>query len=292
MSSPQDYTLNHNRSYPLSCCNPNVTDVSRQPIASPIIFRAEDAIDAIANSVSSNSNLKSNVISSNVPQPIKTINASESNSSWSHILQASREESKTNTECKEYKVGCVEKLSSWLKSTADILFVLGYCVIAFLKLCFLGILRYEIKEMIQKIKLMQTEMASAILCIDPDQQLHQTVSIRICVSCSCEPQFRRFSASSKHTNSITSSFRLRSLVVMGAVEAPFVHHPSIAYKLTFEFSAATATTTVWRLAATEHDNLVKRWDPHSRAKGREPGQGTDESGIGRKRTRVVTVAPR
>lgn len=51
----------------------------------------------------------------------------------------------------------------WLRNTADILFVIGYCVISFLKITFLGILRYEIKEMIQKIKLLQAEMATAIL---------------------------------------------------------------------------------------------------------------------------------
>lgn len=59
--------------------------------------------------------------------------------------------------------GCGDKLITWLKNTADILFVIGYCIIAFLKLSFLGILRYEIKEMIQKIKLMQTELSNVIL---------------------------------------------------------------------------------------------------------------------------------
>lgn len=59
----------------------------------------------------------------------------------------------------------------WLRSTADILFVIGYCVIAFLKLCFLGILRYEIKEMIQKIKLLQNEMSNTILGQDESTQL-------------------------------------------------------------------------------------------------------------------------
>ncbi|RZF35019.1 hypothetical protein LSTR_LSTR013036, partial [Laodelphax striatellus] len=39
-----------------------------------------------------------------------------------------------------HTVGCEERLLAWLRHTADILFVLGYCVIAFLKLCFLGIL--------------------------------------------------------------------------------------------------------------------------------------------------------
>ncbi|XP_057332367.1 uncharacterized protein LOC130672094 isoform X2 [Microplitis mediator] len=51
--------------------------------------------------------------------------------------------------------GCEEYLMNWLKKTADFLFVLGYCVMAFAKLCFLGILRYEIREMIQKIKLLR-----------------------------------------------------------------------------------------------------------------------------------------
>lgn len=65
---------------------------------------------------------------------------------------------------------------TWLRNTADILFVLGYCVIAFLKLCFLGILRYEIREMIQKIKLLQNEMSSAILEPEIEQQQLTQVS--------------------------------------------------------------------------------------------------------------------
>ncbi|XP_039295711.1 uncharacterized protein LOC111045954 [Nilaparvata lugens] len=60
-----------------------------------------------------------------------------------------------------HTVGCEERLLAWLRHTADILFVLGYCVIAFLKLCFLGILRYEIREMIQKIKMLQGELRPA-----------------------------------------------------------------------------------------------------------------------------------
>lgn len=72
--------------------------------------------------------------------------------------------------------GCTDRIVSWLRHTADILFVLGYCVIAFLKLCFLGILRYEIKEMIQKIKLLQTEMAGAILNGVEQEQVQQVRS--------------------------------------------------------------------------------------------------------------------
>ena len=40
-----------------------------------------------------------------------------------------------------YTTGCEKRLLNWLRSSLDILFVLGYCVISFLKLCFLGILR-------------------------------------------------------------------------------------------------------------------------------------------------------
>lgn len=54
-----------------------------------------------------------------------------------------------------YGGGCEEVLVRWLRKTADLLFVLGFCVIAFAKLCFLGILRYEIREMIQKIRLLR-----------------------------------------------------------------------------------------------------------------------------------------
>lgn len=54
-----------------------------------------------------------------------------------------------------YPRGCEETLIRWLRKTADLLFVLGFCVIAFAKLCFLGILRYEIREMIQKIRLLR-----------------------------------------------------------------------------------------------------------------------------------------
>lgn len=53
--------------------------------------------------------------------------------------------------------GCAEPLKRWVNTSGDALFVIGFCVIAFLKCTFLGILRYEIKEMIQKIKMMQNE---------------------------------------------------------------------------------------------------------------------------------------
>lgn len=53
------------------------------------------------------------------------------------------------------RTGCVGVVLDWMQHCADVLFVLGFCVIAFLKLCFIGILRYEIREMIQKIHMLQ-----------------------------------------------------------------------------------------------------------------------------------------
>lgn len=65
----------------------------------------------------------------------------------------------TTTKCsKTHDVGCEERLVAYLRSTASILAILGYCVLAFLKLCFLGILRYEIREMIQKIRILRAEL--------------------------------------------------------------------------------------------------------------------------------------
>uniref|UniRef100_A0A1W7R9G0 Tetraspanin-1 n=1 Tax=Hadrurus spadix TaxID=141984 RepID=A0A1W7R9G0_9SCOR len=68
----------------------------------------------------------------------------------------------TNLSCAEsyrddyiYQQGCYLSVHRWLQHNADMLSVLGFCVIAFLKLCFLGILRYEIKEMIQKIRILK-----------------------------------------------------------------------------------------------------------------------------------------
>ncbi|CAM1319543.1 Uncharacterised protein g7242 [Pycnogonum litorale] len=51
------------------------------------------------------------------------------------------------------RIGCLDAVRRWIRLRADVLFTLGYCVIAFLKFCFLGILKYEIREMIQKIKM-------------------------------------------------------------------------------------------------------------------------------------------
>ncbi|XP_063922593.1 CD151 antigen-like isoform X1 [Zophobas morio] len=63
------------------------------------------------------------------------------------------------TKCaRTHASGCDERLLAYLKATASVLAILGYCVLAFLKLCFLGILRYEIREMIQKIRILRTEM--------------------------------------------------------------------------------------------------------------------------------------
>ncbi|KAI7686345.1 hypothetical protein SSS_01726 [Sarcoptes scabiei] len=56
-----------------------------------------------------------------------------------------------------YSKGCYDDIYYWLQSSTDLLLVLGFCVITFIKLCFLFLLRSEIKEMIEKIKVIKGE---------------------------------------------------------------------------------------------------------------------------------------
>lgn len=56
--------------------------------------------------------------------------------------------------------GCEEALRNWMHSSAEALMILGFCVITFIKLCFVGILRFEIQEMIEKIKVLQGESSN------------------------------------------------------------------------------------------------------------------------------------
>ena len=56
-----------------------------------------------------------------------------------------------------YPNGCEEHLREWMRSSTENLLILGFCVIGFLKLCFVGILKMEIQEMIEKIGVLQRE---------------------------------------------------------------------------------------------------------------------------------------
>lgn len=156
---PQDFSSTANRSYPASCCSSDISDqisILRRPMASTVVFRTDDSTAGVL-SAQTNANL-----------------TELTGLTLSRLISNNREEIKPAAECRViYQQGCLDKVIAWLRNTADILFVLGYCVIAFLKLSFLGILRYEIKEMIQKIKLLQAEMACEILSTDGDTQSQQ-----------------------------------------------------------------------------------------------------------------------
>ena len=67
-----------------------------------------------------------------------------------------------------YIYGCYDHIHHWLQHSADLLSILGFCVISFIKVCFLAILKYEIKEMIQKIKVLE---GAADLAAVPVQDL-------------------------------------------------------------------------------------------------------------------------
>ena len=56
-----------------------------------------------------------------------------------------------------YSTGCVLIVNNWFMGSVHTMMILGFCVITFVKLCFVAILRFEIKEMIQKIKILHGE---------------------------------------------------------------------------------------------------------------------------------------
>ncbi|KAL0281267.1 UNVERIFIED_CONTAM: hypothetical protein PYX00_002303 [Menopon gallinae] len=95
------------------------------------------------------------------PQDFNDIDLTQRNAKKSN-------DSVERTNFRSEQIGCEVKLKKWLRDSAHVLGVLGYCVIAFLKLCFLGILRYEIKEMIQKIKMLQGELQPPILLLSAE----------------------------------------------------------------------------------------------------------------------------
>lgn len=56
-----------------------------------------------------------------------------------------------------YHQGCYEAVHLWFQSSVDLLSVTGFCVNTFVKMCFLCLLRYEIREMIDKIRVIKGE---------------------------------------------------------------------------------------------------------------------------------------
>lgn len=164
--SSRDYSIHLNRSYPESCCGPDVLEA----VAAPAVFRTSVLNNSVAEFVVANASSDSPTLP----------DADGAQLGYNHILGMATGKQDTSAPlCQNvHSIGCVSVLAKWLKNRADILFVLGYCVIAFLKLSFLGILRYEIREMIQKIKLLQTEMANA-LCSDTEQPQSTTVSASV-----------------------------------------------------------------------------------------------------------------
>ena len=61
--------------------------------------------------------------------------------------------------------GCGFALTAWFSDSADTLLVIGFCVIGFLKFTFLTILHYEIREMVQKIRMLENETNQVMLTL-------------------------------------------------------------------------------------------------------------------------------
>jgi len=72
-----------------------------------------------------------------------------------------------------FRHGCGVKLIQWVDQMSSLLFIFGFCVIGFIKLCFLVILRCEIHEMIQKINLIDNE----VLPPPPPSKMHRGSAI-------------------------------------------------------------------------------------------------------------------
>lgn len=225
---PQDFSSTTNRSYPISCCSNDINDqisISRRPMASAIVFRNDDtAAIALTNQAK--------------------INFTElTDLPWNHLINDNKEEIKTVAVCRAiYQQGCLDKVIAWLRNTADILFVVGYCVIAFLKLSFLGILRYEIREMIQKIKLLQAENTCEMLSADGDNgsQHHNYQQV----------------------NRINQHIYVY-VVINGGVVCPqriFYYYPYILRPKNFDFSNFHFFADLCSAASAEYDG--ERWHSH------------------------------
>lgn len=82
-----------------------------------------------------------------------------------------------NVSCQEndrkpHDHNCADHIIKWYKDSTETLMIFGFCVITFVKLCFVGILRFEIQEMIQKIKVLQGEAA-----ITPNPELAEALGM-------------------------------------------------------------------------------------------------------------------
>lgn len=75
---PQDFTATTNRSYPTSCCSPDIVDqiaISKRPMASAVVYRNDDLI-----------NTKNNL-------------SELTDMTWNHLVADSKEEIKTVAVC-------------------------------------------------------------------------------------------------------------------------------------------------------------------------------------------------
>lgn len=83
----QDFTTTTNRSYPTSCCSPDITEqisISKRPLASPVVFRNDDISGLSSLSVIQHKNNFSDM----------------TDSAWSHVVTESKEEIKTVAVCR------------------------------------------------------------------------------------------------------------------------------------------------------------------------------------------------
>ena len=139
-----------------------------------------------------------------------------------------------------YVYGCYDQVYEWLHYFASVLLVLGFCVISFVKLCFLCILRYEIKEMIQKIKVlkgMEDNATHAIPVHDLEAYLPRPSIVQQDSSTSQQILTGQSSAQLNYRPSICLSPNEHKHMLV-------CHHHHLGHKTIVTVAPTTTTTTV------------------------------------------------
>jgi hypothetical protein len=92
-----------------------------------------------------------------IKRPGATANEIQAAYYFSSLYQSDSFNSSMVKRFQVYRHGCGVKMLQWVDHVSGLLFILGFCIIGFVKVSFLVILRTEIREMIEKIQLLELE---------------------------------------------------------------------------------------------------------------------------------------
>ena len=143
VSGPRDYNDTKQMAFvPESCCIPRIIETRSVP------YQSDQAMLHVTSPQHT-----SRVISHSIDS-LKGYSRQIADDNLSRSYQGLSCENQQNV---FHTAGCGAIVNTWFLSSVHTLMILGFCVITFIKLCFVVILRFEIKEMIQKIKILHGE---------------------------------------------------------------------------------------------------------------------------------------